>query len=181
MNITLKYYCPCLIKIIYLFSFSIIIHLSLVSCNNPFAPKLLNKHVEGFLGDQTTLDGFFTNWSYAYNFKDTLVYGDLLHEDFTFVFNNYNVLGTPEVTWRRQEEMITTARLFDGTQRLDLVWPGPIIPAADSNVVDVIRNFSLTVVFSPTDQVTADGFANLRLVREKEGDPWKMSIWRDDN
>ncbi len=181
MKKALKYSKNNLMKLIYVISISIGMLFTFISCNNPFAPKLINTNVASLLGDQTTLEGFFNNWSYAYNFKDTIVYGDLLHENFTFVFKNYNVLGTPEVTWRRQEEMITTARMFDGTQRLELVWNGAIIPAIDSNVVDIIRNFSLTVIFSPTDPVTADGFANLRLVREKEGAPWKMTVWRDDN
>ena len=71
-------------NIIFLF-FSFILF---ASCENPFSPKLAGNIIEEtVLGDQTTVDGVFKNFRYAYIFKDTLVYGNLLTDNFTFIYN----------------------------------------------------------------------------------------------
>ena len=48
--------------------------LNITGCN-PFAPEIVDGEGDGdyILTDQTTRDGVFKNFSYAYNFKDSLV------------------------------------------------------------------------------------------------------------
>ena len=65
--------------------------LALVSCN-PFAPGLDQSLSEGssILGDPATIDGIFQNMKYAYTFRDTTIYGQLLNSGFSFVFRDYD-------------------------------------------------------------------------------------------
>jgi hypothetical protein len=149
-------------------------------CTNPFAPALNENPAEdAVLGDQTTIEGVFRNFRYAYTFKDTVVYGKLLHNDFTFIFRNYEK-GVDE-SWGREEDMISTSRFFQASQNLDLIWNDVVIAIGDSLVQDISRGFNLTIVFDPTDIVTITGRANFRLMREHSDDVWKIIRWRDES
>ncbi len=150
------------------------------SCKNPFAPALLKNAADDFqLGDQRTVEGVFKNFSYAYKFKDTVLYGKLLHNDFTFNYRNYDKNIDP--TWTRSEDMIATARLFAAAQDLNLVWNEILYLQGDSLFVDVSRSFSLTITFAPNDIVNVFGKAIFYLKREKPTDEWKIILWRDES
>jgi hypothetical protein len=152
------------------------------SCN-PFAPGLDESLSEGssILGDPATIDGVFQNMKYAYTFRDTTIYGQLLSSEFSFVFTDYD--RGVEVTWGRDEEMQTTRGLFMNVQRLDLVWNNIIALSTDSlNLhVSVSRNFNLTVTFNPSDSPRIDGYATLALSRSDPQKPWKIVRWRDES
>jgi len=60
------------------------------SCINPFAPARIDSDLDISLGDQTTVQGFFQCFAYAYNMRDTVVYGSLLGDDFIFSYRNYD-------------------------------------------------------------------------------------------
>lgn len=152
------------------------------SCN-PFAPGLDENIAEGssILGDPATIDGIFQNMKYAYTFRDTTIYGQLLNSDFSFSFTDYD--RGVEVTWGRDEEMQTTRGLFMNVQRLDLVWNNIIAVSTDSlNLhASVSRNFNLTVTFNPGDVPRIDGYATLTLVRSDPQKPWQIVRWRDQS
>lgn len=151
-----------------------------VGCTNPFAPKLANvENQNNILGDQTLVDGVFKNFRYSYIFKDTLVYGNLLADDFRFTFRNYEK-GVDE-SWGRQDDMITTSRLFLATQNIDLAWNDVVIEIGDSLTKDISRGFNLSIVFSPTDAVNINGRVNLRISRSATKDIWKIIQWRDES
>ena len=156
--------------------------LLLVSCN-PFAPGLDENLDEGgsILGDAVTIDGVFQNMKYAYTFRDTTIYGQLLNSEFSFVFRDYD--RGVEVTWGRDEEMQTTRGLFQNVQRLDLVWNNIIALSTDSlsTQASVIRNFNLTVTFNPSDIIRVDGYATLALARPGAEKPWQIVRWRDES
>jgi hypothetical protein len=152
------------------------------SCN-PFAPGLDESLSDGnsILGDPATIDGIFQNMKYAYTFRDTTIYGQLLSSEFSFVFTDYD--RGVEVTWGRDEEMQTTRGLFVNVQRLDLVWNNIIALSTDSlNLhASVSRNFNLTVTFNPSDNPRIDGYATLALARTDPQKPWKIIRWRDES
>lgn len=151
----------------------------LLSCTNPFAPALSDNISESYvLGDQSTIDGFFKNFRYAYIFKDTSVYGNLLNDDFTFIYKNYDEMGVDK-SWGREEDMLTTYRLFQAASNLDLIWYDSGIEIGDSLLLDVSRSFALTIQFNPTDIISIQGKANIRLHRQHQEDDWKMLSWRD--
>jgi hypothetical protein len=152
------------------------------SCN-PFAPGLDESLQDGtsILGDPATIDGVFQNMKYAYTFRDTTIYGQLLDAQFSFVFTDYD--RGVEVTWGRDEEMQTTRGLFMNVQRLDLVWNNIIALSTDSlNLhASVSRNFNLTVTFNPSDNPRIDGYLTLALARADTRDPWRIVRWRDQS
>ena len=156
--------------------------LVMASCN-PFAPALDENLDEGssILGDPTTVDGVFQNMKYAYTFRDTSIYGQLLTGDFNFVFRDYD--RGVDVTWGRDEEMRTTGGLFRNVQRLDLVWNNIDSLSNDSRntLTSVTRNFNLTVTFNPSDIIRIDGYANLTLARARSQDAWHLIRWRDES
>lgn len=150
------------------------------SCTNPFAPKLANKEGKGsILGDQRTIDGLFENFRYAYIFKDTVVYGNLLNDDFRFIFRNYDK-GIDE-SWSRTEEMMTTSRLFLASKSIDLTWNDVTTAIGDTILMDISRAFNLTIVFSASDVVNLFGRVNMRIKRKNTQEAWRISQWRDES
>ena len=115
----------------------------------------------------------------AYSFRDTTLYGQLLDPNFVFVYRNYD-LGI-DVTWGRDDEMRTTYGLFQNTQKLDLIWNAIISTTPDSNRVTVVRGFTLTIVFNPSNIERIDGYANLIFGRTHVSDPWRIVRWRDES
>lgn len=149
------------------------------SCFNPFAPRFVQQSSGTLLGDQRTLDGVFQNFRYAYIFKDTLTYGQLLAPNFVFIYRNYD--RNVDVTWGRDEEMFSTNGLFRTAQTLDLVWNEIIFSSGDSLNTTIQRGFNLTITFNASDVIRLDGRVNLSLVREKPGDVWMIRRWRDES
>ena len=152
--------------------------LFVVSCVNPFAPALDDtiSGEEGLITDQKTISGVFQNLQYAYSFKDTTIYGDLLAKDFIFTYRDYD-LGY-DVSWGREEEMRATHGLFQNAQRLDLIWNEIVSMTADST--NVIRSFDLTITLNPADILDADGRINLTL-RKDEKNKWQITNWLDES
>ena len=150
----------------------------MVSCVNPFAPKLNNDiGTEGSLiSDLTTVDGVFQNLQYAYTFKDTTIYGELLDKDFTFSYRDYD--KEVDVAWSREDEMRITNSLFNNSERLDLVWNNIVTITGDST--NIIRSFNLTITFNPTDIIFIDGKVNLQLKKNKKS-KWKILTWVDES
>ncbi|MBI5326045.1 MAG: hypothetical protein HZB41_12365 [Ignavibacteriae bacterium] len=152
------------------------------SCNNPFAPKI-SDHINNLslISDQKTIEGVFQNFKYAYNFKDTLVYGRLFDYDFTFVYRNYD-LGIDN-SWGRDEDMLTTFGLFQASQSLDLTWNDVVtsIYQQDSLSADISRGFTLSVVFSSSDFIRVQGRGFFKLSRKSLNDKWKIKLWRDES
>lgn len=131
------------------------------------------------LADQTEPEGIFQNMQYAYSFKDTLIYGQLLADDFLFTFRDYD-LGY-DVSWGREEEMKTTNGLFSNAERLDLIWNNIVVSTIDSVQGTIIRGFNLTITFNPTDIIRVDGRVNISIERDEETGWWKISKWIDES
>ena len=69
----------------------VIITLLLFSCN-PFAPTFDDdiSTTAIILTDQETPQEVMTNFAFAYNFKDSLVYSDLIDTTFLFLSKNFD-------------------------------------------------------------------------------------------
>jgi hypothetical protein len=167
-------------KISILFLIVISSFVLIISCDNPFAPRFRSSDSgTGMLSDQKTIDGIFQNFQYAYIFKDTLVYGDLLDPEFVFIYRNYDK-GTDE-SWGREQEMMTSYRLFQATQSMELVWNDILVNVGDSLLRDVSRSFNLNIVFNPSDIVRINGIANFRLKKDVLDQKWRILSWRDES
>jgi hypothetical protein len=155
--------------------------LAVASCTNPFAPRL-EPELEtpsSVLGDPRTVEGVFQNIRYAYNYRDTLIYGNLLHRDFEFRY--YNTDRGTDVTFNRDEEMRITANLFKSADQIDLQWNDILSEDGDSLNYNVTRSYHLKLVLQASEVFRVDGRATLRLVRNSPNDAWLIRVWRDDS
>ncbi len=151
------------------------------ACDNPFAPRLdpSLQSISTVLGDQRTVNGVFQNIQYAYTYRDTLIYGNLLHPDFQFRY--YNPDRATDMTFTRDEEARTTYNLFKGADQLDLQWNEIVSQDGDSLLLDVSRAYSLKIALQANDLFRIEGRATLRLVRNSTHDIWLIRSWRDDS
>lgn len=153
--------------------------LFLTACN-PFAPsKYTGEEGNLVLGDQMTVEGVFQNWRYAYIFADTSVYSNLLDEEFTFIYRNYE-LGIDN-SWGKDIDLRTTRTLFDSTESIDLIWNEIIFEIGDSLSKNILRSFNLQLSFRADDVTRINGRANIQLVRSKVDEVWKIQQWRDES
>jgi hypothetical protein len=151
------------------------------SCTNPFAPAFDENFDSGgpALSDLTTIEGVFQNFQYAYSFRDTIIYGQLIAPDFDFTYRDYE--QGFDVSWARDEEMRTTYGLFTNTQRLDLIWNNIVLSTTDSLTANIVRSFNLNITFNPTDVVRVDGRVNLSLRKNPETSKWQITRWIDES
>lgn len=154
----------------------------LTACN-PFAPGLDDSPTGpgSLLGDRTTPEGLFQYIAYAYTFRDTTIFGQVLHDEFQFTYRDYDIGA--DVTWNRDEEMRITHALFQNVQQLELIWNNVLSQSIDSAGVfaTVSRNFNLTVTYNPSDIDRADGYVTMTMVRLSSADPWQIIRWRDES
>jgi hypothetical protein len=165
----LKYFLPS--------AFILLIFLS--ACDNIFSPRLDESSPGTIITDQMTVEGLFQNFRYAYTFKDTSVYSNLLTEDFIFIYRDYN--SGIDISWDKITEMRTTSGLFNNSQKLELIWNNIIFQSGDSLQQNLKRSFNLTITFNPSDIVRLNGFADMTLRRVSEEDKWRISKWRDES
>jgi len=148
-------------------------------CINPFAPRFdASTGQDGSLiSDLSSVNGVFQNFQYAYTFKDTLIYGQILDQSFSFSYRDYDDVGA-DISWGRDEEMKVTYGLFQNAQSLDLIWNN-IVSASDDST-NIIRSFNLTITFNPTDIVSVTGRINFSLAKDLDN-KWKITGWIDES
>jgi len=151
----------------------------ITSCDNIFAPKLDDTGSSNIISDQMTIDGVYTNFKYAYTFRDTSVYSGLLTDDFIFTYRDYE--SGFDVSWDKPTEMRTTSRLFQNSQKTDIIWNNITTYIGDSINVNVKRGFNLTITFNPSNVVRLFGFADMNFKRPDVNSPWKIYKWRDES
>lgn len=152
-----------------------------ISCKNPFAPALDDNAglTNTPLGDQHTIDGVFQKLAYAYAYKDTTIYGELLADNFTFAFRDYD--QNADISWGRDVEMHSTWGLFQNAQNLNLVWNNILLQSGDSLQTTVTRYFNLTITFNPEDIIYISGNAQLTMNRPNIDSVWQLTYWRDNS
>ena len=148
------------------------------SCENIFAPKLDNTNSSSILTDQKTIEGLYQNFRYAYTFKDTSVYSELLSSDFTFIYRDYE--SGFDVSWDKPTDMKTTSGLFNNTQKLEVIWNNIVYQDGDSLITNVRRSFNLTITFNPSDITHLYGFVDMKMTRPTANDKWQIIYWRDE-
>lgn len=155
--------------------------LVLGGCENPFAPKLATEQAapSSFISNQTTIEGVFRNFVYAYTFKDTTVYSKLIAPNFTFTYRDYD--KGVDVAWGRDDEMRSTSTMFKFVNRLILNWNNIVSLTEDSLRATVTRGFTLTVAFNPADIEEVNGNAYFQLTRASSSSPWQISLWKDES
>ncbi|MCB0282925.1 MAG: hypothetical protein KDF60_10130 [Calditrichaeota bacterium] len=151
------------------------------SCN-PFAPELSDEEGSAslILTEQRTPQEVMTNFAFAYNFKDSLVYSDLIDTTFLFISKNFATNPVTDITWGRDTDLRTTASLFRHFQTLNLVWGGTVFEDYlndDSSEVELKQIFQLTLN-GGNEFPTLNGEA-LFILKKNNFDIWKITRWED--
>ena len=166
---------------IFLLIISVYIVTCLVMCN-PFAPELTDGDIDAglIITAQKSPKDVLTNFSFAYNFKDSLVYIDLLDSSFIFISKDFNTDPVTDIKWGRDIDIRATNRMFRYFQSLDLVWGRSVNQSfldEDSLLYELTTNFQLTIdggkVYS-----TITGIALFHFIKKPSG-IWKITRWED--
>ncbi len=149
----------------------------LSQCVNPFAPKLteISNMGDVFLTDQKTPEDVLTNFKYAYTFKDSLIYRDLL--DPTFVFIYRDVDSDRFLSWDKEVDIKTTIGLFNAFTNIDLNWltTNHSSFGLDSTTAEISKSFILS--FDSETQILGDALFNF--VLDEQSGVWRITRWVD--
>jgi len=147
-----------------------------VSCLNPFAPGLgdVSSSLDIPLTGQTTPEEVLTNFRYAYIYKDSLVYRDVLHDDFVFVWRDHE--NDKFVSWGKEDDIKTTVGIFNTFSVIHLVWKSTnyLTYSADSAMAEISKGFILTL--GSTIRITGDA---LFYMKKAEDGIWRITRWVD--
>lgn len=131
----------------------------LFSCRNPFAPALADGDASHshLITRQTTPGEVLQNFQYAYTFRDSLIYSEVLDSTFAFRSIDYNEYPPKPIEWARPTELRTTGGMFRYFRTLDVVWN--TISLADTisrpDTTDISRGY--VVEHYVTFTLTLDG------------------------
>lgn len=164
-----------------LFFFVLTLLIFISGCTtNPFAPKFdESSDASSTISDLKTIEGVFQNLQYSYTFKDTLIYGEFISQDFVFTYRDYD--QGFDVSWGRDDEMKATYGLFQNAQRIELIWNNIVLSTTDSLSANIIRGFNLSITYNPTNIDRADGRVNLALRKNLSTDKWQIVSWIDES
>jgi hypothetical protein len=120
-----------------------------LSCLNPFAPALDKGNLaEGLITDQSTPDEVLTNFKYAYIFRDSLLYADLLDSAFVFqYFDPDQGASGIFVSWTRETDLQATGRLLRTFDAINLEWLNTINPDTLRDDMKNIESISFSKSF----------------------------------
>jgi hypothetical protein len=154
----------------------------LISCN-PFAPSLTDGQPNSnTITQQKTPRDVLTNFRYAYVFKDSLVYSDVLDSSFQFISKNYGTSPPTNINWGRDVDIRTTTRLFRHFQFLELEWGAVLSKINENSQTDSLSSemkitFQLTLD-SGRQIPTIKGEALFNFIKNSDG-IWKITRWED--
>ncbi|MGA7303248.1 MAG: hypothetical protein WBW88_00175 [Rhodothermales bacterium] len=149
---------------------------------NPFAPGLEEGDpFADFVGDPTTVAGFFDVFRNAYELRDISLYEPLIDSSFVFVYRDFD--AQIDRQWGFTQELETTRRLFQSADFIRLQWNQIIAQdfTEENRRSRIIRSFNLAVSIEGSDVLRGDGNVNFTLVRPDSGAAWRLSRWRDES
>lgn len=149
---------------------------------NPFAPALEGGDAfDALLGDPATIEGFYLRFQNAYLFRDTTLYGPLIHPEFIFTFRDPE--NNVDISWGRPAELNSTWRMFSQSQDVQLQWNNLVSSSLNAEKTEAIlvRRFNLGIYISSAEQFRTDGAAGFTLTRSDSTRPWQLLRWRDES
>jgi hypothetical protein len=164
-------------------------------CKNVFAPALgdLDGGNSIYRLDQASPAEVLHNFKYAYIYRDSLMYANLIDSDFVFVY--YQPGSGSETghydSWVRSVELRSTGRFLSAFDYIDLIWQttldssyfevldDEVLSERDSifssaNFADISKSYQLTL----GDYTTLIGDASFRFKKGKDG-KWRILRWED--
>lgn len=148
-----------------------------VTCFNPFAPNLgdISSNLDVFLTAQQTPDEVLLNFQFAYTLKDSLVYRDVLDDDFIFVYRDLD--NDVFISWGKEDDVTATVGLFNSFTVINLVWNSTnyISYSLDSTTAEISKGFILSL--GPEIRITGEALFNFK--KNIENNIWKITRWVD--
>lgn len=145
-----------------------------IGCN-PFAPEHTNFEDSIVGSDRTTIAGLMESFEFAYTFKDSFLYEELLDSSFVFKYNDNGVY----VTWNRDEDITITKRMFRSLNDINLEF-NSFFPEPDSLVNDITYIASFTLMIrSGNNEDIFTGHAKYSYKREDNFSNWTIYRWED--
>jgi len=166
--------------------FVLIIIITILPACNPFAPTLVDDEsiIGGFtVTDQASPRDVLVNFRYAYVFKDSLIYSDLLDSSFIFISTNYATNPPSDILWGRDKDIRTTIGLFRRFNSLDLTWGDNFLN--DSTLYNYSDSLNSNVII--TFQLTLDGGQDIPTLKgevffsfkKQSSGRWRITRWED--
>jgi hypothetical protein len=157
---------------------------ALGGCVNPFAPALDNSARNlDIITQQKTPEEVLQNFKYAYAFRDSLLYADLLDSSFVFEYFDPNLGSSGEfVSWTREVDLYTTGRLLRAFDVIGLVWADSSVSYSviENDQALLYRDFNLKL--SNFDfSYSLIGYAVLSMRRHPGDGKWRIIHWRDES
>jgi len=151
-------------------------------CFNPFAPKLdRTSSTDLVLTEQRTPEEVLQNFVYAYTFKDSLVYADLLDSSFVFVYFDPNLGGSGRfVSWGRDVDLKTTGRLFRSFETITLLWNSTVYEIKQENQVELSKTLQLNL-YGAAGDYSLSGDAIFNFKKNAYDDKWRITRWKDES
>jgi hypothetical protein len=158
----------------------VILFLLFYSCN-PFAPEMVDLEPEQtpeFI-NQKTPEGVLESFRFAYVFKDSLLYSDLLDSSFLFISKNYTTSPPSNWIWGKDVDIKTTIGMFRHFNILELTWgtrTGPIYNQ-DSTESKLRVNFQL-ILHEGSRTIAIMGEALYDFIKRTDTN-WRITRWED--
>lgn len=160
----------------------IIVCIGLTSCKkNIFKPRMVkdDNSLLTSLGNRKTVDGVFLWFKNAYEFRDSTLYGKLLHPNFRFTY--YDFANNAQVSWDRGEEMRIQYRLFQNVKNISLTWNNYLQTDTTATSAEVIRSFNLLLEIDAYTSYRGTGRVIFTLTRNQPDEEWMLLRWFDDS
>ncbi len=162
--------------------FVLIFALTVIYCFNPFAPRLdQSGQTSIVLTEQQNPEEVLQNFVYAYTFKDSLVYADLLDSSFVFVYFDPNLGSSGRfVSWGRDVDLKTTGRLFRNFDTITLTWNTTIYQTIEENTAELSKTLQLNL-FGKPGEFSLTGSAIFNFKRSSYDGKWRITRWKDES
>jgi hypothetical protein len=160
----------------------IIISFAIIQCFNPFSPKLEDSDKNDFIiTGQTTPDEVLQNFKYAYVFKDSVLYADLLDSSFVFTYFDPNQEASGRfVSWGRDVDLKTTGRLFHNFDVIDLIWNSTIYAFHEEDQAEYSKSFHLSLI-KENETINITGNAIFLFKKNEYDNKWRITQWLDES
>ena len=152
------------------------------ACVNPFAPRLeTNSLQNSIITEQKTPEEVLQNFAYAYTFRDSLLYADLLDSSFVFEYFDPTIGESGAfASWGRDIELRATGGLFRAFDGIELVWLNTIYQNSLNEREEIVyKNFRLTLIASDMN-VMLQGYAIFTFRLNADG-KWRIKRWVDES
>jgi hypothetical protein len=151
-------------------------------CLNPFAPKLDRSGEKRLvITEQQTPDEVLQNFIYAYTFKDSLVYADLLDSSFIFVYFDPNDGSSGRfVSWGRDVDLKTTGKLFRNFETITLTWNSTVYQLLKEETAELSKTLQLSL-FGKAGDFSLSGNAIFNFKKCSYDHKWRITRWKDES